>query len=319
MQGVLAADFAMDRSGRYAAWNAVVPRAEDLSTLPLAWDPRLQALLPAHAAERLARQQGKLARDWAAVSARLPGAGARRLRARLAAGQHALLLLPRGTGPPPKRQRREGDEESDDVDDCMAQLPVADLFNHAEAGCHVSFDEAGFAVRADRPYARGEEVVVAYGRHTNDFLLAEYGFVLAENRWERRGWTTWCSRSSSADHRARLREARFPGQLRARYPDGVHTAPTWPCGCCACRCETGGASSRGADDGAESDARVDALLLEMLARYRHVAEERISAVDDLGEVGEARQRELLRLRWTQLRVLAESGHGKAYYVDKEKT
>lgn len=34
------------------------------------------------------------------------------------------------------------------------------------------------------PIAKGEEVVVSYGAHSNDYLLVEYGFILSSNSWD---------------------------------------------------------------------------------------------------------------------------------------
>lgn len=43
---------------------------------------------------------------------------------------------------------------------------------------------------SDKVYEIGDEVFVSYGRHSNDFLLVEYGFILDNNRWD----------STSVDH-----------------------------------------------------------------------------------------------------------------------
>jgi len=63
----------------------------------------------------------------------------------------------------------------------MVLQPVADLFNHASQGCDVSFDHSHFTVTTDRAYDEGEEVYICYGRHGNDFLLVEYGFILSSS------------------------------------------------------------------------------------------------------------------------------------------
>ncbi|CAF9931011.1 MAG: hypothetical protein HETSPECPRED_007771 [Heterodermia speciosa] len=68
--------------------------------------------------------------------------------------------------------------------DCLAMCPFADLFNHADEGCDVAFDDIDYTVTANRAYEPGEEVFVSYGSHSNDFLLVEYGFVLDSNRWD---------------------------------------------------------------------------------------------------------------------------------------
>ena len=54
----------------------------------------------------------------------------------------------------------------------------------SDVGCDVTFSPSGYTICADRDIAPGEEVSISYGNHSNDFLLAEYGFILAENRWD---------------------------------------------------------------------------------------------------------------------------------------
>ncbi len=66
----------------------------------------------------------------------------------------------------------------------MALNPFADYFNHSSRGCLVEFSGIGFEITADRAYAEGEEVYISYGKHGNDFLLAEYGFVMDGNVWD---------------------------------------------------------------------------------------------------------------------------------------
>lgn len=68
------------------------------------------------------------------------------------------------------------------ADDCYAMCPFMDYFNHSDAGCTPESDSKGYSVTADREYKAGEEVFVSYGPHTNDFLLAEYGFILDNNQ-----------------------------------------------------------------------------------------------------------------------------------------
>jgi SET domain len=61
--------------------------------------------------------------------------------------------------------------------------PLIDLFNHtsdSSSACNVTYNSSGFTVtyQQARPAARGEEIFVSYGPHSNDFLFVEYGFVL---------------------------------------------------------------------------------------------------------------------------------------------
>jgi hypothetical protein len=65
----------------------------------------------------------------------------------------------------------------------MALNPFADYFNHAGEGCKVEYGPMGFKTLSDRVYGKDDEIFIAYGSHSNDFLLAEYGSILPGNKW----------------------------------------------------------------------------------------------------------------------------------------
>lgn len=189
VHGILAAHLALDAltpTPPFPAWNAVVPsRTSLLSSLPIAWPPALHAFLPKPALDLVAKQSVKFERDWALFQAHplFPPAGEITRTNYL---YHWLLVNTRtfyhessARGAAAARLLPAGDR--------MALQPVADLFNHADAGCGVQFDEERFTIEADRDYEEGEEVYISYGAHGNDFLLAEYGFVLEKNRWDEVG------------------------------------------------------------------------------------------------------------------------------------
>ena len=43
----------------------------------------------------------------------------------------------------------------------------------------------GYTIDADKVYDAGAEISTSYGTHSNDYLLAEYGFMLDENEHDR--------------------------------------------------------------------------------------------------------------------------------------
>ncbi|KAJ5233671.1 uncharacterized protein N7469_005437 [Penicillium citrinum] len=72
-------------------------------------------------------------------------------------------------------------EPPEDRNDAMALLPFADYFNHSDVECDVKFDEDGYTLSATDDYEVGDEVYMSYGSHSNDMLLAEYGFFMDKN------------------------------------------------------------------------------------------------------------------------------------------
>ncbi|KAJ1954904.1 hypothetical protein GGI12_005686, partial [Dipsacomyces acuminosporus] len=72
-------------------------------------------------------------------------------------------------------------------DDNIALAPILDFLNHSEkASTSIHFDEKTrcFSIKTHRSYAKGQEVFITYGPHENGMMLAEYGFVLADNPYQ---------------------------------------------------------------------------------------------------------------------------------------
>lgn len=205
---------------RYAPWEAVWPSPQDFNEImPLLWPKRitgydegyyppteadkaatrigpyysLRPLPPALSgvwtsfyqiecdkrAEKgesqglLPKQERKLRQDFERVFSAIPDANFQKYTYYwLIVNTRSFYYIPPGGEVPRNR------------DDAMALCPFVDYFNHADTGCPVTFDDYGFMVRSDTDYEPGEELYVCYGNHSNDFLLTEYGFILAENRWD---------------------------------------------------------------------------------------------------------------------------------------
>jgi hypothetical protein len=85
---------------------------------------------------------------------------------------------------PRAKNKRHVNRRKVSSDDCMALCPFADFFNHASHGLNFDSNHTGCFVTCDRDYDPGVELYISYGRHTNDFLLVEYGFVLPNNDWD---------------------------------------------------------------------------------------------------------------------------------------
>ncbi|KAI0401553.1 SET domain-containing protein [Xylaria palmicola] len=306
VHGILAADLALDASDKYAPWDTVVPRPPDLAGMPLTWPAALGALLPPRAAELLAAQRAKLARDWAAAGAAFPELGA---RAGEGEGEgearygHAWLLVNSRTFYylDAALRRRRGATR----DDHMALQPVADLFNHGDqGGCHVAFGRDGFAFRATADYRAGDEVKICYGRHGGDFLLVEYGFVMRGNCWDEALLDEVVLERLDAAQRERLADAGFLGRYVLDRETVCHrTQVALRLLCCSVAAWM--RFVNGSDDGEDSQEAVDALLLELLREYITRVDAILERIRGL-EVGEQTQKNILIERWEQIRHLVST-------------
>lgn len=140
--------------------------------MPFLWPSELHSFLPKPAQDLLRKQQNKFQRDWEIISNVFSEINHMDyLHSWMVVNTRSFYC----TTPSMERLPH---------DDRLAILPVADLFNHADIGCESKFSPENYAFIADRKYCAGEEIYICYGTHSNDFLLAEYGFVLTENRWD---------------------------------------------------------------------------------------------------------------------------------------
>ncbi|KAI0468984.1 SET domain-containing protein [Xylaria cf. heliscus] len=306
VHGILAADLALDVSGKFAPWDAVVPRPEDLSGMPLTWHPDLQALLPRRAVELLATQKAKFTRNWDVVVGAFPelkGKGKKGEREGMERYRHAWLLVNSRTFYylDAALKRRRGTAR----DDHMALQPVADLFNHAdEGGCHVAFGGDGFAFRATAPCRKGEEVRICYGRHGGDFLLVEYGFVMQGNCWDEVLLDEVVLKRLDARQTERLEEAGFLGRFVLDREAVCHRTQVALRLLC-CNVGEWMRFVNGTDDGEGSQGAVDVLLIELLHEYAATVDDTIERIRAL-EVGEPSQLDILVDRWEQVRSLVDT-------------
>lgn len=293
VHGLLAADLALDKSPTYKLWNAVIPpKAELEHTCPLAWAPELQTYLPSPAAERLRKQQSKFARDWEEVRLAFP-------ELREDDYRYAWLLVNTRTFyySTPKTEKLYH------KDDRMALQPVADLFNHADEGCAVAFDQQSFTIRANRVYEAGEEVFICYGRHGNDFLLAEYGFVLEENKWDEVGIDEPVLSHLSKEQRTDLEDTGFSGNYRLDADTVCYRTQVAVRRMCM-PVEGWRRLIEGLEDAEVLKGKVDVMIVKLLRAYEKDILGIITELEGMKD-GTEGQRGMLVKRWSQVRVLVE--------------
>lgn len=169
IHGLLAADFLINPS-KTPYWAEILPILADFEdSLPFFWPAKLQELLPTGAKNLLTKQQDMFHQDWQRFNNGFPTTTMQDyLYSWFVVSTRAFYYETPETLAYPWHDR-------------LALLPVADLFNHSTTGCSVSFSATGYTITADREYSEGDELSTSYGNHSNDFLLAEYGFVLTDN------------------------------------------------------------------------------------------------------------------------------------------
>jgi hypothetical protein len=293
VHGLLAADLALDSSDMYSAWNAVCPSKSDIeASVPLCWSADLQSHLPSPAAELLRKQQTKFTSDWDIVRAAFPELTEEEYR-------YTWLLVNTRTfyHSTPKTEKMHRDDR-------MALQPVADLFNHADEGCTVDFDPDSFKIRTDRGYEEGEEVFICYGRHANDFLLTEYGFILESNHWDEVGLDDIILPELSKAQTQELEDAGFLGNYRLDVGQVCYRTQIALRILCM-ELEGWRRVVDGVDDADDTQEVVDGLLLRLLGRYDGDVVKIISDVEGLPDEGvySEGQKTMLVRRWTQIRGL----------------
>ncbi|KAL9945679.1 hypothetical protein D7B24_005034 [Verticillium nonalfalfae] len=294
VHALLALDLATDASSCPAPWRAVLPSRADIATMPLTWDERLHPYLPPAARELLKQQKTKFEKDFANCVAAVPGLDESRYR-------HAWLLVNSRTfyhtSPLTAKLPKE---------DHLSLQPVADLFNHAARGCTVAYCDLSYTVTANTSYPRGAEIPICYGRHSNDFLLVEYGFILegASNEWDEVSLDDVLlpRLRKPATRKRDLEDAGFWGRyvldsdmvcFRTQVAVRSLVVPEW----------VWRSFAEGRDEGEGAQWKVDTELKTMLEEYDEQIEATVKEVESLEVVGEAVQREIIVQRWRQIQTI----------------
>jgi hypothetical protein len=286
----------------------VVPSRDSiLTSLPLAWeDTTLHTYLPKPARTLLLQQTTNFTRDWTAIQQHQQQQTPTPKTPLLTRSEYLYTWLLTNTRtfyhstPTTAKLPR---------DDRMALQPIADLFNHAadpdgRGTCEVAFTPAGFDVTAERAYAEGDEVCICYGKHSNDFLLVEYGFVLGENRWDEVCLDDALLPELGEERRAVLDERGFLGGYVLDAGTVCYRTQVALRLMCVPVEEWEGLVEEGEDGGEVVQAEIDRLLAGILRKYRGAVEGTINELEGL-EAGHAEQREVLVTRWRQIASLID--------------
>jgi hypothetical protein len=284
----------MDTSEVRALWRAVLPTKEDFEeSMPLMWHPLLQALLPPASLSLLENQKKKLSLDWTTVSTAFPT---------LSYDHYLYNWLIVNTRTFYYTSPKIKTKNPLNRDDCLALIPFADYFNHADVGSVVTFSPSGYKICTDRQIEKGEELYISYGNHSNDFLLAEYGFILDENKWDEISLDELILPLFSKEQKHQLKEAGFLGNfaldretvcyriqvaLRLLYM----TSNRWQ-----------RLVANGLEDEDKHQEAVDKILLKTLKAHLDSVHERLKQVKVL-HCGLSSQRDTLSRRWKQIHLL----------------
>ena len=305
IQGLLAAELLLCPEG-LADWRSVVPKTgQFVESMPFMWQVILQELLPPQAKALLKKQKAMFATDWAMFQ---DGFGSKQEREYL----YCWLLVNSRTFYFETPAMLEYPKQ-----DRVALVTMADMFNHADTGCGVSFWTDGYTITTDRSYSVGEEVCTSYGEHTNDFLLAEYGFVLEENRWDQALLDDVIYPKLSPYQNSELEETGRLSHFQIADKSVTYNS-TWVALrvlCCGVEGEEQWENYTDGKEDAESTlAKAFDMLPTLLYEYLGFINKRQAGIRAL-LVGLPPQRELLIRRWEQIKVIVK----KAIIKDAEST
>ncbi|KAK3190618.1 hypothetical protein K4F52_003309 [Lecanicillium sp. MT-2017a] len=262
IHGLLAAEFALEPP-RDTYWGTLIQRMRDFeASTPFFWCENLQRCLPEEAAQVLRRQQERREYVYA-----------------------WFLVNTRGFYYETPEMLRYP------WVDRLALLPVADLFNHAATGCLVTFTAKGYIVKTDCEFAEGDEVCFSYGEHSNDVLLAEYGFLLEGNNYDKVCIDGFVLSGATEEQKVLLGESDILGgyyiDAEGHLNDTARQALQL---------------IDGSRDGAPEESRttVNAILKKFHNEVK-MKQRAINADTD----GELAQRETLAARWSQIEAVVE--------------
>lgn len=269
--------------------------------MPLLWSEEFQRLLPGEAENLLSRQQSRFEKDWDMFRS-----GSSMSRQDYL--YYWLLVNTRGFSYDTPTMQKFPE------DDRYALLPMADFFNHSDAGCTYALSDGAekYTFTANGPYRKGDEIPISYGNHSNDLLLVEYGFLLPGNRWDtlcldgvilpkleptrKSKLVEWRHTGDFMLHSGSKRSDRIWIALRALYCEGPH----WQ------------AYVDGKDYDETTLAEAIKGLPTLLEEYLRNIEKAQSEVRQLR--GESNQKSLLGQRWKQIEAITRQLMSSTWFV-----
>jgi hypothetical protein len=294
----------MDTSEILAPWRAVLPTKEDFEvSIPLMWHPSLQALLPPASLSLLEKQKKKVSSDWTTVFTAFPT---------LSYDIYLYNWLVVNTRTfyytPPKAKTKNPLNR----DDCLAFIPFADYFNHADVGCEVTFSPSGYKICTSRQIEKGEEIYISYGNHSNDFLLAEYGFILDENKWDEISLDEFVLSLFSEEQKLILNEAGFLGKFVLDRETVCYRTQAALRLLCMPLNRWQLFLANGLEDEDKHQEAVNKILLGALATYLDSVHEKLKQIRVL-DCGLSSQRDTLSRRWKQIHLLLTNAISRIEY------
>jgi hypothetical protein len=264
--------------------------------MPLLYPSTLQALLPTTATTLLTNQKSKLSQDWALTTLAFP-------LLTYETYLHAWLLISTRTFYYTKTHHQTPQNH----DDCLAQSPFADYFNHSSlpSAAIVSTSPSGYEITTPGPITAGSEIYISYGKHSNDFLFAEYGFFLDQNEWDEIPLDPFLMEMFSEEQKGSLKEVGFLGKWMLDGREVCYRTQVAVRLLCLperrwLRFVEGASSEEG------DQVAVDEILMKVLVAYRKDVKGKINAIAELKEtVGTAVQRDMLSKRWKQIDLLLQ--------------
>jgi hypothetical protein len=189
-----------------------------------------------------------------------------------------------------------------------------DYFNHSDVGCDPQHDAKGYSVTADRDYKAGDEVFVMYGAHSNDFLLAEYGFILDKNKHDSIPLDHLLLPLLDSDQVSALKEDGFYGSytLFASGKDTVCYRTQAVLRLLAIDSRRYSAFVFGGEDELRDQTRLNKYLAALLTKYSRMIVETLEEVSEVDLKNENEQansgiaaghRNTLIRRWKQIREI----------------
>jgi hypothetical protein len=290
IHGLLAAELAVGET-QSPDWVKSVPTWDDFeATIPYLWPGELQKLLPIEAKKLVAKQQARFEKDWDTFRAAFPSKSRQDYL-------YGWLLI---------NTRTFYYETSETLlfpyHDRLAMLPIADLFNHSENGCSVTYWTDGYTITTDRQYRAGEEVYTSYGEHSNDFLLAEYGFILKENRWDKVCLDDLILSKLSDKYKTELKDKGYIDDFMFRRKPERHDNIWIALRLLCCTHAHWQSYLNGEEDTEGTLTKATELLPSLLREYLDTIAENRRKLGTM-KVGTTTQRRLLVQRWEQIEAI----------------